>query len=332
MVAATTLVLLLAAPAVAAMPAHSFSSSYAAQLATLKAQHPELREFNASAAKPRREFPCAPLNRSAERRAASVHELMPQDIAAVGALGDSITAGFGARASSLIDLVIESRGASWSIGGDDDVSTIPNFFRVYNDQLGGFSLGNGNANRGFGDASISGAVAPGMLGQAQTLVSNMQSSMGPESYSEDCESTAIPGTVWFPERSETVLLVFSGKLVTVWIGGNDICSRGTSAQEYRDEIELALDYLQVNMPKVFVNLVTMVDVGSLYDITGPDIGCLIVRPTVCSRGADRESSAQEAAEYQRGITALAALPKYDAEEFTVVDQPWCKYTRNPTTT
>ena len=50
MVAATTLVLLLAAPAVAAMPAHSFSSSYAAQLATLKAQHPELREFNASAA------------------------------------------------------------------------------------------------------------------------------------------------------------------------------------------------------------------------------------------------------------------------------------------
>ena len=36
---------------------------------------------------------------------------MPSDIAAVGALGDSVTAGFGARASSLIDLVIEARGA-----------------------------------------------------------------------------------------------------------------------------------------------------------------------------------------------------------------------------
>ena len=209
-----------------------------------------------------------------------------------------MTAGFGARASSLIDLAVEARGASWSIGGDDDVSTLPNFLKVFNPSLTGFSEGNGNAGRGFGDASISGAVSPGMLGQATTLAANMEREMGPDAFREE----------W--------------KLVTVWIGGNDICSRGTSAQEYIEGIEAALDYMQETVPRLFVNLVTMVDVGSLYDITGSDIGCLIVRPTVCSRGSNRERSAQEAADYQAGIAELALAEKYEDDDFAVVSQPW----------
>ncbi len=272
--------------------------AYERQVSELAAAHPELPVFDGSSQRgQRREFTCEPLTPS-ERRAESVHELTPGDIAAVGALGDSVTAGFGARASSLIDLVVEARGASWAIGGDDDVPTLPNFLKVYNAELSGFSLGNGNAGRGYGDASISGAVSPGMLGQAQTLASNMESAMGTEAFANE----------W--------------KLVTIWIGGNDICSRGTSELEYLEGIEAALDFLQARMPRVFVNLVTMVDVGKLYDITGSDIGCLVVRPTVCSRGSDRERSASEAAAYQRGISELARLAKYDADEFTVVEQPW----------
>eukprot|EP01047_Picozoa_sp_COSAG01_P086819 COSAG01_NODE_19697_length_995_cov_1.034598_1_plen_174_part_01 len=145
-------------------------------------------------------FTCPPMPPSGSVPT-SVHELRPADISVVGAVGDSITAGFGARASSIIDLVVEARGASWIIGGDDDVGTIPNFLRVYNENLAGYSLGNGNLNRGFGDASISGAVAPGMLGQVTTLVNNMRSSLSGEAFEQD----------W--------------KLVSFWIGGNDICSR-----------------------------------------------------------------------------------------------------------
>ncbi len=272
--------------------------AYQRQVGELAAANPDLQVFDSSSQRgPRREFTCEPL-RPSERRAESVHELTPGDIAAVGALGDSVTAGFGARASSLIDLAVEARGASWSIGGDNDVPTLPNFLKVYNADLSGFSLGNGAAGRGFGDASISGAVSPGMLGQAQTLASNMESAMGAEAFANE----------W--------------KLVTIWIGGNDICSRGTSEREYIDGIEAALDFLQARMPRVFVNLVTMVDVGKLYDITGGDIGCLVVRPTVCPRGSDRERSALEAAAYQNGISELARLAKYDADEFAVVDQPW----------
>ena len=52
------------------------------------------------------------------------------------------------------------------------------------------------------------------------------------------------------------------KFVTLWIGGNDMCSRATSAQEFGNSIEAALDFLQEDMPRTFVNLVTAVDVGN----------------------------------------------------------------------
>eukprot|EP01050_Picozoa_sp_SAG11_P036811 SAG11_NODE_14198_length_622_cov_0.588910_1_plen_80_part_00 len=45
----------------------------------------------------------------------------PGDVGVVGAMGDSVTAGFGARATSIINLPVESRGASWSIGGDEGI-------------------------------------------------------------------------------------------------------------------------------------------------------------------------------------------------------------------
>jgi hypothetical protein len=210
------LLLAVAVSQILAQDGSDWIAAYDRQVGELAAQHPELRVFDGSSQRgQRREFPCEPL-RPSERRAESVHELTPGDIAAVGALGDSVTAGFGARATSLIDLTVEARGASWSIGGDDDVSTLPNFFKVYNADLSGFSTGNGNVGLGYGDASISGAVSPGMLSQAETLASNMESAMGAEAFANE----------W--------------KLVTVWIGGNDICSRGTSQEEYVAGIEAAL--------------------------------------------------------------------------------------------
>ena len=61
MVAATSLALLLAAPAVAlALPANDFSQSYGQQLAKLTSSHPELPLYNASRWG-KREFPCQPL-------------------------------------------------------------------------------------------------------------------------------------------------------------------------------------------------------------------------------------------------------------------------------
>lgn len=286
---------LIATPRAVTLPSPANATEYTAALLALAGTN--TANVSARPGPAARAFTCPPMAPS-PTTPTSVHALRPADIGVVGALGDSITAGFGARASSLIDLAVESRGVSWSIGGDEGAVTLPNFLKVYNPNIKGFSLAAGNAGRGFGDASISGAVSPGMLGQATTMVRNMQASLSAQEFSQD----------W--------------KFVTLWIGGNDMCSRATSAAEYASGIEAALDYLQANLPRTFVNLVTMVDVGKLYDITGADIGCSLVRPVVCSRGSDRERSAREATAYQAQITRLSMLPKYRSETFTVVDQPW----------
>lgn len=69
----------------------------------------------------------------------TVRRLHPQDVSVVLALGDSITAGFGmlGTQSSLLKDLLEYRGLSWSIGGDPDAVTLPNFLRHYNPKVGG---------------------------------------------------------------------------------------------------------------------------------------------------------------------------------------------------
>ena len=62
----------------------------------------------------------------------------------IGGLGDSITAAFGALSFTLIDLFIEFRGISWSVGGDKDLDThvtLPNILKKYNPNLKGYSTG-----------------------------------------------------------------------------------------------------------------------------------------------------------------------------------------------
>lgn len=47
----------------------------------------------------------------------SVHRLRPGDIDIVAAIGDSLTAGNGAMATNILQVFIENKGVSWSIGG-----------------------------------------------------------------------------------------------------------------------------------------------------------------------------------------------------------------------
>lgn len=47
----------------------------------------------------------------------SVHRLRPGDIDVIAAIGDSLTAGNGALATNIIQVFIENKGVSWSIGG-----------------------------------------------------------------------------------------------------------------------------------------------------------------------------------------------------------------------
>ena len=88
------------------------------------------------------DFPCKLFHNHSNPK--SVHRLKPSDVDYVAALGDSITAAFGAKSKNLLDLFAEFRGVSWSIGGDDslkDVVTVPNIIKEYYSDVKGFSVG-----------------------------------------------------------------------------------------------------------------------------------------------------------------------------------------------
>lgn len=101
-----------------------------------------------------------------------MHQLRPGDIDVVGAIGDSLTAGNGAMATNILQVFIENKGVSWSIGGQGTwrkyltasriliclerngfmVSLfrfynyhfqIPNILKVFNPNLYGYSLSDG---------------------------------------------------------------------------------------------------------------------------------------------------------------------------------------------
>jgi hypothetical protein len=70
--------------------------------------------------------------------------LRPGDIDIVGAIGDSLTAGSGALALDVLQVLLEGRGVSWAIGGQGSwrqFLTIPNILKEFNPNLYGYSIG-----------------------------------------------------------------------------------------------------------------------------------------------------------------------------------------------
>ncbi|XP_063775485.1 phospholipase B1, membrane-associated-like [Pseudophryne corroboree] len=247
----------------------------------------------------------------------SVHKLRPGDIKVVAALGDSLTAGFGANATSLLNLAVESRGISWSIGGDEALekhTTLPNIMKKFNPNLQGFSTGTGSRNQMF-NVAVSGAKAENMLSQAQTLLQKMKES-SVINFNED----------W--------------KLITIFIGGNDLCQYCQNRDRYSlknhiQHLKNTLDVFYNEIPRVFVNLVEIMEVEGLRKVTSENIGCSLLKPNLCPCFINPRDGSPELNEIKRfnrdlqiQVTALAE--KYQGrEDFAVVAQPFFKNTVVP---
>lgn len=76
----------------------------------------------------------------------SVHKIRPGDIDIIAAFGDSLTAGNGAMALNILQIMMENKGISWSIGGQGTwrkFLTLPNILKEYNPKIYGYSLTDG---------------------------------------------------------------------------------------------------------------------------------------------------------------------------------------------
>eukprot|EP00731_Ephydatia_muelleri_P038256 Em0695g2a len=253
-------------------------------------------------------FSCEPYSLAP---AQTVNELTPADIKVVAAIGDSLTAAMGARACTVLTDLIEYRGVSWSIGGDDDISisgTMPNIIKKYNPGVVGYAIKTGSedsANARF-DQAVSGAKATDLWeSQISALLQRMQQ-----------DTSVNMQTDW--------------KIITVFVGGNDLCDfcedQATySAANYAAHIKNVLDLIKANFPRTFVNLVHTLDVTEVGKLRG--LWCDLVHSFVCKCGttgseADVAMTKQAATDYRTALEDLINTGRYEADDFTVVIQPF----------
>ncbi|XP_070578251.1 phospholipase B1, membrane-associated-like [Ptychodera flava] len=249
----------------------------------------------------------------------SVHELRPGDVSVIAALGDSLTAGYAISADSLREVFTEYRGLSWSVGGDNSFAegtlTLTNILRNYNPDIVGYSVDIGS-HRNFNvsrlNVAVGGARAYDMLTQTEELIARLKN-WDEVDYEND----------W--------------KLVTLLIGGNDLCAYGrdplgASTAAYKEEIKKALDKMHAEIPRTFVNLVQVLLVTEVNKLTGYcDFIHLVACPCAKQRWDENwEDVLHLARSYHRALEDLVLYGDYDTrDDFTVVIQPFFEETYIP---
>ena len=101
------------------------------------------------------------------------------------------------------------------------------------------------------------------------------------------------------------------KVVTLWIGANDLCdyckNDRHTPEKYISSIGHALDILHQEVPKVFVNLVQVLDVTVLSEIQS--LFCKAIQFIACNCGTSagdvvKTKVSEAALEYQRLVEDL----------------------------
>uniref|UniRef100_A0A1A8N4M9 Phospholipase B1, membrane-associated n=1 Tax=Nothobranchius pienaari TaxID=704102 RepID=A0A1A8N4M9_9TELE len=253
----------------------------------------------------------------------SVEFVKVADVKVVAALGDSLTTAVGANATSLLQLPIEYRDLSWSIGGYGtlkDVSTLPNIMKVFNPNLVGASSGTTFHSlrapiekTGF-NLATNGHRTYQLPSQARTLIDTLSSSKD-LNFKED----------W--------------KLLTIFIGLNDICNYCKDKTKYSVDnfihhFTVSLEMLKKEVPRMIVNVVQIGTIQPLREVK-LSAGCFLqlsfcsclLQPT--SKSPELQELVKVNEEYQRRLEELLHGSRFFKEDFAVVLQPFLKHTDAP---
>jgi len=236
----------------------------------------------------------------------NIASLKPGHIKVVMSMGDSITAAMSAKDTNVLNLR-EYRGISFGIGADAGVNTMPNILSQYAGAIPqGVSTGIGKreiATNGL-NAAVSGGLSVDMPYQAQWLVDHIK-------------------------LNSKINLAQDWKVLTVWIGSNNLCAvcndeNANNAADYKKNVIAALDIIQKNIPRVFVNLLANLDITKLYDFTTGL--CSVLHSYECPCPQNKNTR-----ELVRGVVKQFQATSYDIarnftarnlKDFAVVVQPF----------
>jgi phospholipase B1 len=208
----------------------------------------------------------------------SIQRLRPKDIKVIAAIGDSITAGFGAAGltnpNQALDfsLLVENRGLSFSIGGDEKAITLGNYFAQQNPEIIGRSLGTHGPNICTPtfclgvytpeldrlNAARTGATSANLNNQVDYLVQQMK-------------------------NTSKINFEQDYKFISVLIGANDLCRSCRnllSPDQFEDNMKALLERIRLQIPRTIVNMYQLFNVSQLYDLTKDSQYCQQRRSSV----------------------------------------------------
>ncbi|XP_033633304.1 phospholipase B1, membrane-associated-like [Asterias rubens] len=250
----------------------------------------------------------------------SVHRLRPGDINVIGAIGDSLSAASGGGACSMPQMLYQYRGKVFSHGGDETYATVPtlaNILRKYNPGLKGFGKDTGGwmTENAAMNLAVPGAVSLDIPLQAERLVEKMQNDVTID-YEKD----------W--------------KLITIFIGGNDLCAvcrnkTKYSPEAYIDNIRTTIQTLHEKMPRTLVNVVGILDLREINKLQGAP--CRAAHLLFCDCVANYTDEVLKTEwepiliQYQDMLEEMVMSGVFDdRDDFTVVHQPFFHETKIPT--
>ncbi|XP_001357228.2 phospholipase B1, membrane-associated [Drosophila pseudoobscura] len=265
----------------------------------------------------RKPFPCPVNNTRSESPPTSVERLRPGDIDIIAAFGDSLSAGNGILSNNIADMLNEFRALSFSGGGLENwrkYVTLPNILKIFNPKLYGFSVAN-------------------------SLVVNHPSSRfniaEPMIMSRDLPFQARV-LIDLLHRDPNVDMQRHWKLLTVYVGNNDLCSdmchwdepQALLDQHARD-LRQAFRLLRDNVPRLLINLIVVPNILlTLKAMKQIPFQCFVVHRVGCHcLMNDRLNRTQQSQlmdtlqRWQQVDLEVARLAEFHREDFAVVAHP-----------
>ncbi|XP_023175086.2 phospholipase B1, membrane-associated [Drosophila hydei] len=262
-------------------------------------------------------FPC-PLNNTRSRTTpTSVERLRPGDIDIIASIGDSLSAGNGIVSSNMVDLLKEFRGFSFTGGGLGTwrtALTLPNILKVFNPKLYGFATGHSLvANHETSHFSIAEPMimSHDLLYQARVIIDLMQ-------------------------RDPHVDMQRHWKLLTVFVGNNDLCSdichwddQQKLIDRHAKDLRQAFRLLRDNVPRLLINLVAVPNIlATMGPIKDVPFQCFLVHRLACNCLLSDRLTAAEAQQrhntirrWQQVDLEVARLPEFQRKDFAIIGHP-----------
>ncbi|KAI8817250.1 uncharacterized protein EV422DRAFT_229073 [Fimicolochytrium jonesii] len=194
------------------------------------------------------------------------------DIKVVMALGDSITAAFGARGSNWgvpFTQLDENRGISFASGSDAGAVSVFNFAKHFNNKAYGGSYGNHLVEVCYGQ------LCPVFEWSPQDVLNVALSGAKFENLDKE-----VNHLIDITRNNKNVDLQNDWKYLNLLIGANDVCgscTTPTTSQQYDAYIRNVLEKVRKNIPRTIVNVISLFKVSQIWELTKRDPHCIGLR-------------------------------------------------------